>query len=207
MASQHEDPWPTEIRLHKDRTALTVAFDTGETFALPAEYLRVNAGPTYIGDNAKARRELGYNPRPLKEGLAVGQLILVSGAVRDEGVSYHYLPPAREAIANETGVRALTTILRRHGLPYREGKTWTTDAPYRETPTKIAQRRAEGCLTVEMESAGLMAVAQFRGVTFGQVLYGGDDLSGVAWDNRAWRSQAEVRESLFWLCAEACLLL
>ena len=60
---------------------------------------------------------------------------------------------------------------------------------------------------MEMESAGLMAVAQFRGVTFGQVLYGGDDLSGAAWDNRAWRSQAEVRESLFWLCAEACLML
>jgi uridine phosphorylase len=143
----------------------------------------------------------------LQPNLAVGHLILVSGAVRDEGVSYHYLPPAREVIANEAGVRALTTILRQRGLPYQEGKTWTTDAPYRETPTKIAQRRAEGCLTVEMESAGLMAVAQFRGVTLGQVLYGGDDLSGVAWDNRAWRSQAEVRESLFWLCAEACLLL
>ena len=143
----------------------------------------------------------------LQPGLAVGHLILVSGAVRDEGVSYHYVPPARGVIANAAGLRALTTILRQRGLPYQEGKTWTTDAPYRETPTKIAQRRAEGCLTVEMESAGLMAVAQFRGVTFGQVLYGGDDLSGVAWDNRAWQSQAEVRESLFWLCAEACLML
>ena len=143
----------------------------------------------------------------LQPDLAVGHLILVSGAVRDEGVSYHYLPPAREVIANETAVRALTTILTQRGLPYQKGKTWTTDAPYRETPSKIARRRAEGCLTVEMESAGLMAVAQFRGVTFGQVLYGGDDLSGAAWDNRAWRSQAEVRESLFWLCAEASLLL
>lgn len=34
-----------------------------------AEYLRVSAGVTYIGSNAKARRDLGYNPRPLKEGL------------------------------------------------------------------------------------------------------------------------------------------
>jgi uridine phosphorylase len=89
----------------------------------------------------------------LQPDLAVGHLILVSGAVRDEGVSYHYLPPAREVIANEAGVRALTTILRQRGLPYQEGKTWTTDAPYRETPTKIAQRRAEGCLTVEMAAA------------------------------------------------------
>jgi dihydroflavonol-4-reductase len=35
-----------------------------------AEYLRINAGVTYIGDNGKARRELGYSPRPLEDGLA-----------------------------------------------------------------------------------------------------------------------------------------
>jgi nucleoside-diphosphate-sugar epimerase len=35
-----------------------------------AEVLRVNAGVTYLGSNAKARRELGYSPRPLPEGLA-----------------------------------------------------------------------------------------------------------------------------------------
>ena len=87
------------------------------------------------------------------------------------------------------------------------GKTWTTDAPYRETVQKIAQRRAEGCLTVEMEAAGLLAVAQFRQVILGQVVYGGDDLSGSEWDHRAWNSRKEIRESLFWLSAEACLSL
>ena len=92
-------------------------------------------------------------------------------------------------------------------LPYRVGKTWTTDAPYRETVKKIQTRRAEGCLTVEMESAALIAVAQFRGVTFGQALYGGDDLSGGEWDNRQWQSRSEIRENLFWLCADACLSL
>lgn len=60
---------------------------------------------------------------------------------------------------------------------------------------------------VEMEAAALMAVSQFRGVTFGQVLYGGDDLSGAAWDHRDWQSRAQIRESLFWLCADACLSL
>ena len=52
MASQHEDPWPTEIRLHKDRTALTVAFDSGETFALPAEYLRVKSPSAEVQGHA-----------------------------------------------------------------------------------------------------------------------------------------------------------
>ena len=143
----------------------------------------------------------------LEKDIAVGHLIVVSGAVRDEGVSYHYLPPRREVTANESAVSALVRTMNERGLPYRVGKTWTTDAPYRETVKKIHQRRDEGCLTVEMESAALIAVSQFRNVTFGQALYGGDDLSGMEWDNREWQSRNEIRENLFWLCADACLSL
>ena len=149
----------------------------------------------------------------LEKDIAVGHLIVASAAVRDEGTSYHYLPPGREVQANPSGVRALEAALARRAAPYRVGKTWTTDAPYRETAEKIASRRREGCLTVEMEAASLMAVAEFRSppgappVILGQVLYGGDDLSGETWDERGWQSRAEVRESLFWLAAEACLAL
>jgi hypothetical protein len=52
-----------------------------------------------------------------------------------------------------------------------------------------------------------MAVAQFRNVIFGQALYGGDDLSGMEWDNRGWQARSDIRESLFWLSADACLSL
>ena len=141
----------------------------------------------------------------LVRDVAVGHLIVVSAAVRDEGASYHYLPPAREVTADPAGVQALVSTLDQRNLPYLVGKTWTTDAPYRETPNKIAARKQEGCLTVEMEAAAMMAVSQFRKVSFGQVLYGGDDLSGEEWDNRGWQSRSEIRESLFWLSAQACL--
>lgn len=140
----------------------------------------------------------------LQKDIAVGNLVVVTGALRDEGVSYHYLPPGREVRAHPDGVKALQTACAAHSLPFRLGKTWTTDAPYRETAAKIAARRAEGCLTVEMEAAALMAVAEFRGVTLGQVLYGGDDLSGEQWDHRDWQSRQEIRAQLFWLAAEAC---
>jgi uridine phosphorylase len=143
----------------------------------------------------------------LAKEIAVENLIVVSGAIRDEGVSYHYLPPGREVIANIIGMNALIGELDKRGIPYHTGITWTTDAPYRETPNKINKRKVEGCLTVEMECAGMMAVAQFRNVIFAQVLYGGDDLSGAIWDNRGWQSRKEVRENLFWLCADACLTL
>jgi uridine phosphorylase len=143
----------------------------------------------------------------LEKDMAVGHIVVISGAIRDEGVSYHYLPPDREVIANASGVDALVNRLGSRGIPYQVGKTWTTDAPYRETVNKIARRREEGCLTVEMESAALIAVAQFRKVIFGQALYGGDDLSGIEWNNREWQSRSDIRESLFWLCADACLTL
>jgi uridine phosphorylase len=143
----------------------------------------------------------------LEPEIAVGGLVVLSSALRDEGTSYHYLPPGREVKAARRAVESLEAVLGTHGLPYRLGKSWTTDAPYRETPEKIARRRAEGCSVVEMEAAALMAVAQFRRVPLGQVVYGGDDVSGVEWSNRGWQSRAEVRENLFWLAAEACLRL
>ena len=144
----------------------------------------------------------------LDREIAVGHLIVPTTAVRDEGASYHYLPPGREAQASPEAVSAIEKVLRANKIPYIPGKTWTTDGPYRETPEKVRLRRSEGCIAVEMEAAGFFAVAQFRGVTLGQILYGGDDVSGEGdWDNRYWQNKITLRERLFWLAAEACLLL
>ncbi len=143
----------------------------------------------------------------LNKDIAVGHIVVPSVAVRDEGTSYHYLPPSREVSASPEGVAAIEQALGRRGVPYLVGKTWTTDAPYRETAGKVQQRKSEGCVTVEMEAAAFFAVAQFRHVTIAQMLYGGDDVSGGEWDARGWHSRAEVRENLFWLAAEACLTL
>ncbi|MBN1247130.1 MAG: nucleoside phosphorylase [Anaerolineae bacterium] len=143
----------------------------------------------------------------LERNVATGHLIVVSGAIRDEGTSYHYLPPSREVQANAAALDVVIRVLSAHSVPHLVGKTWTTDGPYRETLGMIQRRRDEGCLTVEMEAAGLMAVAQFRGVPLAQILYAGDDLSGAQWDNRNWQSKADVRTHLFWLAAEAAISL
>ncbi len=143
----------------------------------------------------------------LDREIAVGHLVIPTSAVRDEGTSYHYLPPSREVSASPQAVSAIQQTLDAHEVAYVTGKTWTTDAIYRETPAQIARRRAEGCITVEMEAAAFFAVAQFRDVTFGQILYGGDDISGDAWDHRDWVRQESTRERLFWLAVEACIQL
>jgi uridine phosphorylase len=141
----------------------------------------------------------------LERDVAIGHLVVVTAAVRDEGLSYHYLPPAREVQANEQARQSLVKILEGRGIPSLAGKTWTTDAPFRETIAKIKRRREEGCLTVEMEAAALMAVSQFRDVPFVQVLNARDDLSGMEWDGRTWQSRSDVRERLFWIAADTVL--
>ena len=140
----------------------------------------------------------------LNSEIALGHLIVPSAAVRDEGTSYHYLPPSREVEADPRGIAAIETVLQRHGVEYLVGKTWTTDAVYRETRERVGRRRAEGCLTVEMEAAAFFAVAKLRGVSVGHILYGGDDLGGPEWDRRGWERHSN-REKVFWLAAEACL--
>jgi uridine phosphorylase len=141
----------------------------------------------------------------LDGSLAVGQIVVPNAAIRDEGTSYHYLPPAREVHPSPAAVEAIESVLQAGGHAYTIGKTWTTDAIYRETREIMELRKAEGCITVEMEAAAFFAVAKFREVLFGQLLYAGDDLSGE-WDPRDWNRHS-IRQELFWLAASACLKL
>jgi len=142
----------------------------------------------------------------LDKQIAAGHLIIPTVAVRDEGTSYHYLPPSREVEATPHAIEAIVRTLTAANIPFRLGKTWTTDGVYRETPAKIALRKTEGCLTVEMEAAALFAVAEFRQVALGQLLYGWDDVSGLTWDRRREAfDRPAVEEKLLRLAAEACV--
>ena len=71
-------------------------------------------------------------------GLALGHVIVPTAAVRDEGTSYHYLPPDREVAADPRDVAVAVGVLDRHDVPHLVAKTWTTNAIYRETAAKIA---------------------------------------------------------------------
>lgn len=143
----------------------------------------------------------------LDRSIGSGELTVPTAALRDEGTSYHYLPPGRTVEPSPEAVNAIVSVLTERGYPFQCGMTWTTDAFYRETPAKISRRRAEGCLTVDMEAAAFFAVAQFRGVAFGQILYGGDDISGKQWDRRNLGTNIPIREALLGLAIEACLRL
>ena len=89
--------------------------------------------------------------------------IVIDRALRDEGTSYHYLPPADFSNADATLIGPLRHALKDVDISVVVGPTWTTDAPFRETQSAIDAMQTHGLLAVEMEAAALYAFAQARG--------------------------------------------
>lgn len=143
----------------------------------------------------------------LDKNIEVGQILVVDGAIRDEGFSYHYIEPSKYIFINPKTTETITQYLENNSISYIRGLTWTTDAIFRETSDKIAQRKEEGAKIVEMEQAGCIAVSQFRGFEYGALIYGGDDVSQNEWSNRSWRSREGIRYDLVSLCKKLVKIL
>ncbi len=143
----------------------------------------------------------------VRPGFDVGHVIVPTGAIRDEGTSYHYASADTAVLPHPRAVAAIDRALSDGGVPHDRGLTWTTDAFYRETPAKVARRRDQGCITVEMEASAMFACAAFRGVAYGQLLYAGDDVSAAEWDHRDWQGQESARERLLDLALDAAIML
>jgi len=153
-----------------------------------AIYLTWLGGPASVGlleeIIAKGAKKIVFfgSCGTLDKSLAAGHLIVPTSAYRDEGTSYHYAP-ASDYIEVKTAAR-LAEILTEMDIPFICGKTWTTDAFYRETRNKMEQRKKDGCITVEMECASIMAASQYRGIELYQYLYAEDNLDSDLWDSR-----------------------
>ena len=116
-----------------------------------------------------------------------GSFYIPTTALRQEGTSYHYLPPSREIELDSQPVKAICRVLERAGSNYKTCKTWTTDGFYRETKEMVQYRKAEGYSVVEMECASMAACAKMRGISFGQVLFTADSLADIeSHDIRNW---------------------
>lgn len=121
-------------------------------------------------------------------------IILPTSALRDEGTSYHYAPPGDEIAVNSRHGQLFASMLAEMGITCTAGKCWSTDAFYRETQAKVARRKAQGCICVDMECAACAAVAQFRGKDLLQFFYAADNLDAQAWDPRSLSNAAKLDE-------------
>lgn len=119
-------------------------------------------------------------------------VIIPTSALRDEGASFHYAPPSDEIEVNPKYREEFIEILNHHSCTYALGKTWTTDAFYRETEEKMARRRAAGCVCVDMECSAVAALARFRGKEVFQFFHGSDCLDGGDWEEYGLSQNANI---------------
>lgn len=115
----------------------------------------------------------------LDENKCSGKIIIPTEAYRDEGFSYHFEKAADYIEISKSPV--LIKILNDLHIENISGRTWTTDAIYRETVNNKNVRKSEGCICVEMECAGLQALCNFRGLELYQFFFGGDLLGDINW--------------------------
>ena len=112
-----------------------------------------------------------------------GTVVVPDGAIRDEGTSYHYVHPSQRVAHQDAAMQAwLVSALSAADFSTATGLLWTTDALFRETRKRVADRVDEGALAVDMEASALAAVAKFRDIEIGQAVYIADTLFGDEWD-------------------------
>ena len=118
----------------------------------------------------------------LDREIAHGKVMVPTAAYRDEGTSYHYAPAADYVTVGNSS--AVAACMEANGIPFVLGRTWTTDSFYRETRNNFEKRKADGCISVEMECAGVQAMCDFRGLDLYAFFTGGDLLDAPEWDER-----------------------
>lgn len=116
----------------------------------------------------------------LDQEATTGKYVLATEAYRDEGLSYHYAPPAD--FITIKNAEKLAEYFTEWSLPFVTGRVWTTDAFYRETRGNVKKRKDAGCLAVEMELAGLQAVCDYHGFSLYDFLVTGDVLDAPEYD-------------------------
>lgn len=121
-------------------------------------------------------------------------IIIPTKAIRDEGTSYHYAPADPIIEVNKKHKDLFKQVCNAHGYSFVEGTTWTTDAFYRETPKKVADRKNMGAICVDMECAAMQAMCDFREVDFFQFFYAGDNLDHPVWDPRSLSGNARLED-------------
>ncbi len=134
----------------------------GAYAVLIAEQLIASGAQAVIGLTSAGR---------VSRSIRIPSLVVATSALRDEGTSYHYLPPSATVEAPTEMAKILKKELAVVGLPVSTGLLWTTDAPYRETRGQLERYGRLGVLAVEMQAASLFAFAAARNATVGVVAH------------------------------------
>ena len=161
----------------------------GPYAVLVAEQMRVSGARVILGLTSAGR---------VSPAMPLPGLVVVTRAIRDEGTSYHYLPPAETVDAPTKLAQLLESELKNLPLPVLSGVTWTTDAPYRETEKQLSEHAEAGVLAVEMQAASLLAFAEAYQFPVGVVAYvtNGIGQAGEPFDKGTKAQEFEILQQL-----------
>ena len=121
------------------------------------------------------------------DNLAENTMFVPQEAIRGEGTSFYYKEPSKIIALDKNFVRRVENEIKNLGFQYEKGTTWTTDGFFRETPNQVLQAKKLGAKTVEMECSALAACAEFRNISFAQILFTADSLADMDnYDKRNW---------------------
>jgi uridine phosphorylase len=118
----------------------------------------------------------------ISDTLTIGDLVLPTAALVDEGTSRHYIPGASESIASPSLFQNAAEACTSQGRVVHSVTVWTTDAVFRETAEKVLAYRNRGAQVVEMECSALFTLGAFRSVEVAALLVVSDDLSSLSWN-------------------------
>lgn len=121
------------------------------------------------------------------DNLPENTMFVPQEAIRGEGTSFYYKEPSKIIALDKNFVRRVENEIKNLGFQYEKGTTWTTDGFFRETPNQVLQAEKLGAKTVEMECSALAACAEFRNISFAQILFTADSLADMDnYDKRNW---------------------
>ena len=121
------------------------------------------------------------------DNLPENTMFVPQEAIRGEGTSFYYKEPSKIIALDKNFVRRVEKKKKNLGFQYEKGTTWTTDGFFRETPNQVLQAKKLGAKTVEMECSALAACAEFRNISFAQILFTADSLADMDnYDKRNW---------------------
>ena len=121
------------------------------------------------------------------DNLPENTMFVPQEAIRGEGTSFYYKEPSKIIALDKNFVRRVENEIKNLGFQYEKGTTWTTDGFFRETPNQVLQAKKLGAKTVEMECSALAACAEFRNISFAQILFTADSLADMNnYDKRNW---------------------
>ena len=178
-----------QIAYFKSVTGITPVYQIdykGKKFAFYKTYV---GAPACVGTIEDALEELKTDKYIvfggagcLNKEIAHGKVMIPTEAYRDEGTSYHYAPASDYIRVKNADIVA--DFMKENNIPYIMGKTWTTDAFFRETRNNFQKHKDDGCISVEMECSALQAVCNFRNLNLYMFFTSGDLLDAPEWDKR-----------------------